>query len=72
MATENYGVGPSAEKMNVGLPHSQVSRMEPTGKVVDKDGETVFDPETDGLKVRTDDPDIDYADEVGLPAEEEE
>lgn len=53
--TKTYGTGDSAEKLNVGLDHSQDSTMLPGGKVVNKNGDTVFDPEDDAVEVKTPD-----------------
>lgn len=39
-----FGVGPAVDGKNTGLEHSQNSRMYPGGKVVDKNGRTIFDP----------------------------
>lgn len=40
----SFGVGPAARGRNVGLPTRQDSRIVGRGKVLDKNGRTVFDP----------------------------
>lgn len=47
MAT--YGVGPSTAGPNWGVKTGAVSVMDATGKVVDKTGDTVFDPSEDAV-----------------------
>lgn len=67
-----YGVGASAEKMNVGPAVNANSKLTPEGKVIDKDGNTVFDPSVDAVEITQPDPEIDYHKGVGLPSEDAE
>lgn len=55
MATETYGVGDAAKKENTGIPVGQDSRQQPGGKVLNKEGETVFDPADDTVELKTGD-----------------
>lgn len=48
--TKTYGVGPSAEKLNIGASHSTVSVLHDDGTVT-VDGKTVFDPSTDPIEI---------------------
>ena len=54
---KTYGVGDAADKMNIGPNVGADSKLDAEGKVYD-DGELVFDPKVDGVRVRQDDPDI--------------
>lgn len=52
MATKTYGVGDAAEKENTGVPVGANSRMQPGGKVLDKEGNVAFDPEDDAVELK--------------------
>lgn len=66
MSTPTYGVGPAAEKMNVGPNVGVVAALQADGKVK-VDGDVVFDPSEDKVaRVNDDDPNIDYEAAVGL------
>lgn len=62
--TKTYGVGPAAEKLNVGPATDTVSVLQADGSVK-VDGKTVFDPAKDAVEVNLPDPDIDYKAGVG-------
>lgn len=62
---KTYGVGPAATKMNVGPSHSVIAKLDAAGKVY-VGGSVVYDPAVDGVELQQADPDIDYAEEVGL------
>ena len=67
---KTYGVGPAAEKMNRGPATSTESVLQADGSVK-VDGKVVYDPAKDGLELRQDDPDIDYAAGVGIVADKD-
>lgn len=68
-AAKTYGVGPGAEKLNVGPATGTNSKLNADGTVTDKDGEVVFDPKDDAVELKQADPDIDYVAGVGLPSD---
>jgi len=54
MSTPTYGVGDSAEKLNIGATHSTVSRLADDGSV-SVDDKKVFDPKEDSVAYKGDD-----------------
>lgn len=52
--TKTYGVGPSAEKKNIGANHSTVARLHDDGSVT-VDDKKVFDPKEDEFSLLEDD-----------------
>jgi hypothetical protein len=51
---KTYGVGPSAEKKNVGQDINAFSRQDEYGKVYE-DGDVVFDPTDDAIEIEQED-----------------
>lgn len=52
MATKTYGIGPSTEGPNTGIDVDQKSTLEADGKVIDKNGDVVFDPSEDAIELK--------------------
>jgi hypothetical protein len=55
--SETFGVGDSAEKLNIGATVNADSKLHDDGSVTDK-GETVFDPKEDKVKLIQKDGDL--------------